>query len=305
MGNIKFYTFRYFLIPSLQITFEQMTIKDKKQLIKDIFNKLNKESKIEREINNRKYILYLRKKLSDDIYICKFGREVIRNMYDIGIEDIEEKKESDYPYIYFIVDTSKQIFFIEEKTSVFRELNYAKDKIRKFFEHDLRKKDFNMMIDEITESKSFWQYINNADKIFELKLNMKSPNAFQGILNANELLKKMRGFFNNTEMDMNLKNEDGKLNINEENSKDYIDYITHGGGKWEVVISNNKHKENIKSTDKKYIKNISIPENFEEILKSSSEENKYEKKEIQSKIIDFKDILGDRKNEENKDKHKE
>ncbi|WP_434283551.1 hypothetical protein [Clostridium botulinum] len=305
MGNIKFYTFRYFLIPSLQITFEQMTIKDKKQLIIDIFNKLNKESKIEREINNRKYILYLRKKLSDDIYICKFGREVIRNMYDIGIEDIEEKKASDYPYIYFIVDTSKQIFFIEEKTSVFRELNYAKDKIRKFFEYDLRKKNFNMMIDEITESKSFWQYINNADKIFELKLNMKSPNAFQGILNANELLKKMRGFFNNTEMDMNLKNEDGKLNINEENSKDYIDYITHGGGKWEVVISNNKHKENIKSTDKKYIKNISIPENFEEILKLSSEENKYEKKEIQSKIIDFKDILGDRKNEENKDKHKE
>lgn len=195
MGNIKFYTFRYFLIPSLQITFEQMTIKDKKQLIKDIFNKLNKESKIEREINNRKYILYLRKKLSDDIYICKFGREVIRNMYDIGIEDIEEKKESDYPYIYFIVDTSKQIFFIEEKTSVFRELNYAKDKIRKFFEHDLRKKDFNMMIDEITESKSFWQYINNADKIFELKLNMKSPNAFQGILNANELLEKNSRLF--------------------------------------------------------------------------------------------------------------
>lgn len=304
MSNIKFYTYRYLLIPSLQITFEQMTVKDKRQLFKDIFENLTKESKIEKEINNRKYILYLRKKISDDIYICKFAKEVIRGKHDIGTEDIEEKKESDYPYIYFITDTSKQIFFIQEKTSLFRDLDEAKSKIKDFFEKDLLKKDFNLMIDGITESKSFWQHINTAEKIFELKLHMKSPNAFEGILNAEKLLRKMRSFFNNTEMDMNLKNEEGKLDINEENSKDYIDYIKEGAGRWELVIGNNQHKESIKSTDKKYIKKINLPDNFEEVLKSSNEEMEHEKKKIESKIIYFKDILGDKNNEENKNNDK-
>ena len=297
MDNISFYTYRYFIIPSLQVTFEQMTISDKRLLIKNIFVELTEKKKIEKDIKGKKYILYFRKQLSDDVYICKFVKEVTRDKHDIGLVDIEENKESDYPFIYIIVDTSKQIFFIQDKRTVFRNIDYAKNRLEAYFDEDLVKKDFNLTMDAITESKSFWEHVNSAEKIYELKLNMKSPNAFDGILNANKLLKKIRSFFNNTEMDMNLKNEDGNLNINEGNSKDYIDYIKNGAGTWQLAIGNNNDKDRayIKSTDDIYIKRLRLPNNFENILNSNSDETYDEIKKLKSKIIYFKDILGDKK----------
>ena len=70
--SIRFFAFRYFLVPTVQTTIFQSLVSDKNQIMRDVFNDLERKNKIAK-ILDRKYLLYFIDKLDENIYICKFA----------------------------------------------------------------------------------------------------------------------------------------------------------------------------------------------------------------------------------------
>jgi hypothetical protein len=281
----KFFAYRYFLVPNEQISIFQQQIREKNLLIREVFKELESKNKLSKILGDRKYLLYFYNKISDDIYVCKFAKETHFVKYEEGDIDINNINDSEYPFIYIIVDLSRQIILFEHKPSIFRTPTASKYKFIEWITTDKDMFDYNLKIDEITYEHAFWDYIERSDSIYEIVLNMKSPNLFDGWLEANNFLKMIKELFNNTESEIKLSNEKGKLVIDKKYFETFIRYITGGGGYWRLKakiqnsISTFRSRQNIKivnvATD--IIENV---EKFGDIIKDKL--NKVED------ILDFK-----------------
>lgn len=292
-SNLKFYAFRYFLIANDQISIYHNMIKDKRSIIKDIFIGLEKNNKIIKILEDRKYILCLTDKVSENIYLCKFAKENHFTKFEEKENDIEDIPDYDYPFVYLIIDLYHQIILMQEKSSVFRHIATAKNKLIEWVTQGTEMFDYNFKIDEITHEHLFWNYVDNSEGIFEVNLKMKSPNLFEGWLDSNKLLKKLREIFNNTETNLKLNNENGKLKIDREVLESFIKYITGGGGEWKLKAKFNGIIQTLKSKD--CIKIVNMPK--------ESENNVIEFRNlIVHKLTDVEDILGVSVNEDNKNK---
>jgi hypothetical protein len=139
-------------------------------------------------------------------------------------------------------------------------------------------------MDEIINLSTFWDTIENADKIFELKLNLKSPNLFGFALTTSQLLQNVKNDFNNDELDMNLKNTSGNLKITKNTLGDAIDYAGGGGGHWQLsfIRKGRTKKTTVKSN--KSVKTIEVT-NFEDEIRLVGDH------EIIEKIMGLEDIV--------------
>ncbi len=232
--NANFLAFRYFLVPvSEQMTINQLTVEEKGLMMKQIFTILEQSNKLSHKIRERKYILYLKEKITEEIYLCKFAKEIFRTKYNEGEHDIESTQEQEFPYVYAIINLRRQIILIQSKSAVFRELSTVKNIVEDWFYNEIGWRfDYIFKLDEITNEHIFWDYIQESESIFEVDLRMKSPNLFGGRLEVSSLLKQINFTFNNTESTLKLKNEQGKLKIDKENLDDAVKYIT--GGWWRM-----------------------------------------------------------------------
>ncbi len=104
--------------------------------------------------------------------------------------------------------------------------------------------------------------MEEAEKLYEIKLNLKSPNLFGNSFATNELLASVKKDFNNDELDLNLKNSNGNLKANRSELEDPIKYTGAGGGHWQLTI---KRKGSLKKTIAKSSQNVKTVEitNFE------------------------------------------
>ncbi|URZ07565.1 hypothetical protein [Clostridium felsineum] len=269
-----FFCFRYFVIPFSQISLAQLEITDKKQLIKNIFNNLETKHKIEQYFSKQPYILYLTHKYSNDLYLCKFARQSSLNKYaDIG-NDIKLVPEDNFPFLYLIIDINKQIILIENKLNILGKISTVRNSLEKWFQPNINKFGYEFKLDEISHNYSFWQYVNSASKIYELYLNLKSPNLFGGNTDAEKMLKETKSDLNNTETDLHFKNFKGNLTIGD-SIKSFIKYIACGGGFWRLKATIPGKKEKTYYYSKHCIKKASFPQDFELIyttLKDKIEE---------------------------------
>lgn len=197
----------------------------------------------------------------------------------------------EYPYIYIIIDLKRQIVLIENKTSIFRTINIAKNKFIEWITLKKEMFDYNLKIDEITYEQVFWDYVKNSNSIYELTLRMKSPNLFDGWIEANELLKKLKSIFNNTETQIKFSNENGKLVILKEQVESYIKYITGGGGDWKLKAFYNGVTRTLKS--KSNVKIVDLPKVIEQNF------NKF-KELVLNKLDDIEDVFIEGKNKNEK-----
>jgi hypothetical protein len=265
--ELKFYAYRYFIIPSEVSSIFQMLVHDKDVLINDIFFNLEKSIKMSKIINNRKLILCFNRKIGDSIYILKFAKEKRYTRYEEGDNDIEDTKDSDYPFIYVIVDIKRHVILIQQKSSVYSNVTTAINKLREWLITGNEMYDYQLKIDEITHEHIFWEYVDKSDELYEIFLRMKSPNIFDGFLEANTILKKIREILNNTETNIKFMNEKGKLQVNRNVFDTFIKYITGGGGEWKLKVLHDGAIKTPKSKDNK--KSVLLSHNDENELNAS------------------------------------
>lgn len=270
MKSTMYGCFRYFLVPFDQISFNQILVKDKKVLFENIINNIDTKDDFSqdiynRNINNDKYKLYLIRKIDVDTYMFKFGKHSYTKQYtDIG-NDIKENKVDNYPFIYIIINTKSQIILFERKSGIFKTPSSSAKALERHLKPFLSENGYEFKIDELSESKSFWSLINNAETIgdlYQVSLTLKSPNLFGGSTDAEEIIRELYGATQSTENILTFKNNKGKLHLKKRSLKTFIEYITSGGGKWSVKASiPGTTKKTFSSKDN--VKIIQLPQNIE------------------------------------------
>ena len=212
------------------------------------------------EIKGRKHLLVCNIKISDDIFICKFSKETTKTIFKEIDDDIENFDETDNPFIYVIFDTTRQIALIELKTSVFPSLNQAKEKLKACFQETFTLSGFEVLFEEITDSSTFWNFVSDADGVYDLTLTLNSPNLFGGFSDTNEMLKAVKKTYNNNQTTIRLSSKTPTLrNLTQQNTllNDAIDYAAAGGGEWALTVATkDENKRTIKS--KHNVRKVSV-----------------------------------------------
>ena len=239
----SFGAYRYFIVPSEQISFFDSVEEKRKHAAEEFFSGLESEKKRSWEIKGKKHLLVFNRKITDAINVCKFSMETRKTMFKEGEIDIENINEIDYPFIYVIIDTERQIVLIELKTSVFSSLNSAKDKLKKCFEQGFELHGFEVLFEEITDSSTFWTFVENSIGVYEIALTLNSPNLFGGYNSTSDMLKDISDTYSNNQTTIKIANRKAHLtNINKRNKQlnDAVEYTSGGGGEWAVTVATKK-----------------------------------------------------------------
>lgn len=272
-----FYAYRYFIVHTGQQSFLSYKSENRK-MIHEMTEACIENKKIAVKIHERRHLLIYIRSYNNNIHLFKFCKDITITKYELNEQasDIVETKESNLPFIYLIIDLSKQRVLLEKKTTVFHDMVKTKNTFRQFVETYFHDINYTFSIDEISDTRTFWQNVSSADEIYELSLYLRSPNFFGGIFETNEFLKEVNKALNNEETDVKFKNTNGNLNISHESMDDPLKYASAGGGSWSLKIKrkNNKHKTTI--TSRQSVKTIEF-ENLEEEISIFSEDYIIEK----------------------------
>ena len=256
----SFGAFRYFIVPCEQMSLFDTVEEKRATAVNSFFSQLAEMKKRNWEIKGKKHLLVCNTKLSEDIFICKFSKETTKTIFKESDDDIENVDEPDYPFIYVIFDTARQIALIELKTSVFSSLNQAKEKLKVCFQKTFTLFGFEVLFEEITDSSTFWNFVSDSYGVYDLTLTLNSPNLFGGFSNTNEMLKTIKETYNNSQTTIKLSSKNPNItNLTQQNTllNDAIDYASAGGGEWSLTVAaKDKEKRTIKS--KHNVRKVSV-----------------------------------------------
>lgn len=174
-SEYSFGAYRYFIVPNDQISLFDAIEEKRKRAMQNFFSALVEEKKRNWEINGRKYLLVFNLQVSSSVFICKFSMETKKTIFCFieSESDIENVDEIDYPFIYIVFDISHQIVLFELKSSVFSSLNVSKDKLKICFEETFSLYGFEVLFEEITDSNTFWTFVNDSSGIYEISMTLR------------------------------------------------------------------------------------------------------------------------------------
>lgn len=239
-----FLAYRYLVTPiSEQTSIFQQLNKSKEELISDIISYLATNTKTEWLKGNKRFLFYGFQKKSN-IFIIKFAKETTEKLFIEGDEDIEIQGIKEAKFVYLIIDTEHQIVLLERNVTVFQQIQTSVNILSDFFRSQMREFDYVVNIYPLVSGKKFWSYVNSAEQIFELSLEMNAPNLFFfGHQDTRDVLKLIKETTNNEVLDISFKNKEGKLKVLKEFLGDYIDYVIEVGGKYLLKFSLNGVRE--------------------------------------------------------------
>ena len=256
----SFGAFRYFIVPCEQMSLFDTVEEKRATAVNSFFSQLAEMKKRNWEIKGKKHLRVCTTKLSEDIFICKFSKETTKTIFKESDDDIENVDEPDYPFIYVIFDTARQIALIELKTSVFSSLNQANEKLKVCCQKTFTLFGFEVLFEEITDSSTFWNFVSDSYGVYDLTLTLNSPNLFGGFSNTNEMLKTIKETYNNSQTTIKLSSKNPNItNLTQQNTllNDAIDYASAGGGEWSLTVAaKDKEKRTIKS--KHNVRKVSV-----------------------------------------------
>lgn len=255
----SFGAFRYFIVPCEQMSLFDTVEEKRATAVNSFFSQLAEKKKRTWEIKGKKHLLVCNTKLSEDIFLCKFSKETTKTILKES-DDIENIDEPDYPFVYVIFDTARQIVLIELKPSVFSSLNQAKEKLKVCFQKTFTLFGFEVLFEEITDSSTFWNFVADSDGVYELTLTLNSPNLFGGFINTNEIRKEIKETYNNSQTTIKLSSKNPTItSLTQQNTllNDAIDYASAGGGEWSLTVAaKDEKKRTIKS--KHNVRKVSV-----------------------------------------------
>jgi len=247
----KYFSYRYFLVSASRI--RSLFPKSKTEVIEELKANLQMKVKISEKYKHRKYLLYFIEELTEDLFLLKLARKRDFNKYQEGDSDIETVEDTEYPFVYVIIDFKKQIILIQKKAAVFQNISTAQNILQALINATVDFGQYIFTIDEISHREMFWQLIDQSSKIYSMQLKLRAPNLFGNRYEANELLKEEQEISNAAEVNIELKNEQGNLLVKEERVGTYIDYIAAGGGSYRLKfmeageVKTKSSKDNIKT----------------------------------------------------------
>lgn len=226
----EFFAYRYFLVSDTQTSL--FPSKKEKEKVRDDIYQLFNNQKLIYFIDDRKYLFYHTRKVSDCVSICKLAKETSYIKNDEGEKDIRPEPDVQYPYIYIIVDTKQQIILLQKKSSVYRKISSAKKDIEMFILKNIDLGNFIFSLDEISNKQKFWDLVVEAEGFVSLELRLRSPNLFGARFEASKFLQIQKELYNTTDISVKFENKNGKLNVKKEQFETYIDYISAGAGNY-------------------------------------------------------------------------
>jgi hypothetical protein len=235
-----FFAFRYMVTPiNNQISVFHELGKSKEELMKEIVYSLNENTKTEWLKGSKRYLVYGFQK-KNNFFILKYARESIGKNYVEGESDIEIKKVIETKYVYLIIDVEHQVILIERNTSVFGSVRSAMNILSDYFREKMREHDYVVNIYPLVSKKSFWNYVEEADEIFELNLLLNAPNMpFLGDSDTRSVLQKIKDTTNNEEFEIGLRNKEGSLKVISDTLGTWINYIREVGGRYTIKYNQN------------------------------------------------------------------
>lgn len=273
-----FFAFRYLVTPrSEQISMFQQLNKSKEELMSDIIRDLAINVKSEWTKGSKRFLFYGFQH-KDNLYIIKFARETNENLYIEGDDDIEIRGIKEAKYVYLIIDTIHQIILIERNVSVFQQIDSSVKILAEYFRSQMRNFDYVVNIYPLVSKKRFWNYVDSAEEIYELSLEMNAPNMpLFGNSDTRSVLKQIKETTNNEVFDISFKNKEGRLKVLRAVLGGYIDYVREVGGKYLLKFKRNGIRETKSSetdTAKTYIERKKTEKYSEEELKNISDKLK-------------------------------
>ena len=235
--NSSFYTYRYLVTrasdqASLFSELYNPFNKSKEELMTETVRDLAIRNKTEWIKGNRRFLFYSIQERGN-IFIFKFAKETKDNIYVEGDEDIEMQPITNAKFVYVIIDTKHQIILIERNASVYKDIETSVNYLTEFFRDRMKIFGYVVNIYPLVYKKLFWHYVESAEEIYELTLEMNAPNmAFFGNEDTRDVLAEIRKITNNEVLDISFKNREGHLKVAREALGGYIDYIREVGGKY-------------------------------------------------------------------------
>lgn len=240
-----FYAFRYLVTPISEIPslFDQIR-PDKKELISSIIQNFSESAKTEKTLGAKRFLFYGFQR-NERINIFKFAKESLENIFVEGETDILVEKIKEAKFVYVIIDTENQIILIERNMSVFPKVETSINYLGKILRETMQVHDYAVNIYPLSTNYKFWNYVESADLIYELKIEMNAPNMpLFGNSSTRKLLQQIKNDTNNEKFQMSFINLDGKLKVVKDTMGDYINYILEVGGKYFLSFS----KDGVKDT---------------------------------------------------------
>jgi hypothetical protein len=235
-----FFAFRYLVTPTNeQSTIIQQLNKPKEELIRDFIEKIATTTKTEWTKGKKRYLFYGSQHF-ENVYIIKYARETNENIYVEGDNDINIERIKEAKFVFLLIDIKHQVILIERNQSVFSSISNSVSVLADFLREHMREFDYVVNIYPLVSNRKFWNYVDSADKIYELTLQLNAPNmAFFGHEDTRDVLRQIKETTNNEEFDLSFKNKEGRLQIVREALGSWIEYVREVGGRYILKFSSN------------------------------------------------------------------
>lgn len=225
---LRFYSYRINLLTQNNLF---AGIEPKETTFQKVIDDLREKNKDTFIARNSKFILFFYKELMPNVYALELAREETFKIPIEGETKIEEVPVVNTPFVYVIIDTKRQIILMQEKTSVFQDVEVSIARLKLYFENKLIPNFITPAIQPITDNAQFWDEIEGAD-ITEFDITLEAPNLFKGRQKAEDLVEEIHEEFNITEVEIKLRNKLGKLKLLYENAKNFVSLAASGAGKY-------------------------------------------------------------------------
>ena len=174
--------------------------------------------------------------------------------------DIVAHDADDWVPVITVVDTVDQYIFVQHDWRFGTDEQIANAIQAGLKDPILNEFNYSIFIEPKTVRGEFWNVVRSHKKIFEIELELISPNILETNIKARDALKAMKELFGQDEVKISLSNEFGDLKVPASQVGDYIDYIEEGEGKWSVTTEGDHNGRQVHKSTSAIVKiDLNVP----------------------------------------------
>ena len=201
---------------------------------------------------------------------AKIARTKRMNYSDIENKHFVQKTISIYPFVLMLWDSNNQVLLVEQKSTVFADVTLPIQLVLLYLNSFLNTRGLIAKWEFIREKGTFWKTISDFEEIFLLKIELIGPNFLGSTCKkAGELLKLLKNETNGTEFSMEIKNENGKVKLDQEDelTQSVAEHVDLGGGNLRIlgIKKEEKTRRKRKVNLKKQYKYIQLDQKFDNL----------------------------------------
>ncbi|EKO39203.1 MAG: hypothetical protein B193_2091 [Solidesulfovibrio magneticus str. Maddingley MBC34] len=256
MRQAVFWCLRFYIVPIEYELFQKnVSDQEKLNLFKQFFLKNGNYSFGKEEV----YAIRITH-IEGDMHFGKLSKREYTENRSITPVDVEDSVIEDWPYVNFVFDVSKgvQLLAIEKDMELFPSVSGLKRKMSLMAKKSMGYTGFVVNFEPVVEKFAFWNIIEQAERIYALRLKLESPNMFGASMKARESLKELQGVFNNNKLGIVIENSEGNLDIPRERIESYVEYADQGGGSWVLDIARDGERRRFASFQNAVVAKVAL-----------------------------------------------